>query len=152
MRGTWQTTSSGPGPVVAAVAVIIAFIALGSGAAARVASGLLSVLVAIAVTMGVLVVASAVAVVLLVRRRSAQDVKATAQYAARMQAAEAARQQREVEDREYRIALAAASAPKVEVTNVLPDTAALLAAAWNAQPSYTAQQQSAPVVRRQVEQ
>jgi hypothetical protein len=51
--------------------------------------------------------------------------------------------------RAHELAVAAASATRVEITNVIPDqTAALLAAAFNTRQSYTAQPQPARVTIR----
>jgi hypothetical protein len=50
--------------------------------------------------------------------------------------------------RRHEIAVATASAPRIEINNIIPDPMAALTAAWNTQPSYAAQPQPAHATLR----
>jgi hypothetical protein len=152
MRGTWQTTGGTGGGGAAVVLGIVAGVVLLSGAGAAVATAVTDLLITAAVTVGVLVVAAAVTIPLVVRRTRRLDAEVTDARTARERALEDRRAAVAARRHQEALELAAAGRPPAPVVNVTVDPAALLAAAWNAQSQYTAQQQPAPVVRGQVEQ
>jgi hypothetical protein len=126
---------------VAIIAVAVMALAGGSGAAIG------GVLVTLALwVVGAVGVAVALAVVLLLATRRSRADRKTAMIQARaeaQQAIEDARERRETLRHQRRVAELAASAPRVEVRNVI-DPLPLLAAAFNTRQSYTAQAQPQP--------
>jgi hypothetical protein len=145
MRGTWETTGGGGTSTAMGIAVLVISAAI-AAALYRAIPSLLPWLAGAVIACAAAVVAIGV-LALRIRRADAEAAEQNRQQAlAREQ--QAAFQRRQAEELRHRrdLEIAAASAPRVEVRNVI-DPAGLIGAALNAQYSYAAQAQPARPAR-----
>jgi len=135
-HGTWQETGTGP-PGTGVLLVVIGVLVLGGGGAAA-AGAVESLLVTVAAVAGGIIVVAVPAMIWLWRRGRARDEAASAEYRARVLAAEDRQRTRELESRRRHLEDQAAL------------VAAVAAAVAGAQPRYP-QPYPVRVVRGEVE-